>query len=133
MKTGCIVISAVAVDDHGLQSAIVHKKVNVQNNEPDPDPDPEPEKNPDLTCEGTFSWTDIKPEATLNGSFIVKNIGDAGSILNWTITEYPNWGTWYFTPSNADNVTPEDGIVTINVEVIAPDTTKNEFFRRDKD
>ena len=124
-EDGMYVISAVAVDNHGLQSAIVHKKVNVQNNEPDPDP--EPEKNPDLKCEGTLSWTDIKPEATLNGSFIVKNIGDAGSILNWTIAEYPNWGTWYFTPFNADNVKPEDGIVTINVEVIAPDTQKTNF------
>ena len=84
-------------------------------------------KNPDLKCEGAFSWADIKPGATVNGSFIVKNIGDADSILNWTITEHPNWGTWTFTPSNGDNVTPEDGIVTVNVQVIAPDTQKTNF------
>jgi len=87
----------------------------------------EPEKYPDLECEGAFSWIDLKPGATVNGSFIVKNIGDAGSILNWNITEYPSWGTWYFTPSNGDNVTPEDGIVTVDVEVIAPDTQKMNF------
>jgi hypothetical protein len=123
-EDGIYLISAVAINNHGLQSGIAYKKVNVKNNESE---DPEPEKNPDLECEGAFSWTNLKPGAKVNGSFIIKNIGDAGSILNWTVTEYPDWGTWYFMPPNGDNVKPEDGTVTIEVEVIAPDIQETNF------
>ena len=123
-EDGIYLISAVAINSHGLQSGIAYKKVNVKNNESE---EPIPEKNPDLECEGAFSWTNLKPGAIVNGSFIVKNIGDAGSILNWTVTSYPDWGTWYFMPPNGDNVKPEDGIVTIKVEVIAPDLEETNF------
>ena len=123
-EDGIYLISTVAINNHGLQSPVVYKKVNVKNNESE---EPLPEKYPDLECEGAFSWTNLKPGAIVNGSFIVKNIGDAGSLLNWTVKSYPDWGTWYFMPPNGDNVKPEDGIVTINVEVIAPDLEETNF------
>jgi hypothetical protein len=122
-EDGMYLISAVAIDNHGLQSAVVYKKVMVQNNESKP----EPEKNPDLECEGSFSWTNLKPETIINESFIVKNIGDADSSLNWSITSYPIWGTWYFTPSNGDNLKPEDGNIIVNVKVISPDKENKNF------
>ncbi len=123
-EDGSYVISAIAINNHGLQSPVVYKKVNVKNNESE---EPEPEKYPDLECEGSFSWTNLKPGEIVNGSVIVKNIGDADSVLNWTITEYPEWGIWYFTPSNGDNLKPEDGIITIYVEVIAPIIQETNF------
>ena len=121
-EDGIYFISAVAINNHGAQSGIVYRKVNIKNNETE-----EPEKYPDLECEGSFSWIDLKPGAVANGNFIVKNIGDAGSILNWTVTEYPDWGTWYFMPPNGDNLKPEDGIVIVEVEVTAPDIQETNF------
>jgi hypothetical protein len=123
-EDGSYIISAIAINNHGLQSPVVYKKVNVKNNESE---EPEPEKHPDLECKGSFSWTNLKPGETVNGNFIVKNSGDADSILNWTITEYPEWGTWYFTPSNGDNLKPEDGTISIDVEVIAPIIQETNF------
>jgi hypothetical protein len=123
-EDGIYFISAVAINNHGIQSGISYRKVNVKNNESE---EPEPEKIPDLKCEGALSWTDLTPGDIAYGSFIVKNIGDAGSLLNWTVTEYPDWGTWYFIPPNGDNVKPEDGVVTIEVEVTAPDLQETNF------
>jgi|GEM_PF-6369183 len=122
-EDGVYYISAVAINNHGLQSPVVYKKVNVKNN----NTEPEPEKNPDLECKGALIWTNLKPGVIVNGSFIVKNIGDPDSLLNWTVTEYPDWGTWYFIPSNGDNVKPIDGDVTIQVYVTAPDESESTF------
>jgi hypothetical protein len=82
---------------------------------------------PDLDCNGQLSWTDTKPGATVTGSFQVMNIGDQHSLLNWTIASYPDWGTWTFTPSSGANLTPQDGAITVNVTVIAPDIKNQEF------
>ena len=74
----------------------------------------------DLECEGHLKWTDVKPESTVNGSFIVKNVGDLGSLLDWEITEIPDWGyDWTFSPSHGDDLKPEDGPVTVEVSVKA--------------
>jgi len=83
---------------------------------------------PDLDCFGNFSQTDITPGATVNGSFQVKNIGDAGSLLNWTVnTSLIPWGTWTFTPRQGENLTPEDGTITVNLSVIVPDEKNKDF------
>ena len=83
---------------------------------------------PDLDCTGSFSWTDIQPGATVNGSFQVQNIGDSGSLLNWTInTSSISWGTWSFAPASGEHLTPEDGLVTVYVTVIAPDEKNTDF------
>jgi len=83
--------------------------------------------DPDLSCEGSLTWTDIHPKATITGSFTVENIGKAYSNLSWEITEWPEWGTWTFTQQNGENLTPEEGPMTINVSVVAPNKRNTEF------
>jgi hypothetical protein len=82
---------------------------------------------PDLTCEGSLSWADVEPGSTVNGSFVVENIGNATSLLNWEVQTYPTWGNWTITPASGVGLTPEDGPLTINVEVIAPDDPETDF------
>jgi hypothetical protein len=81
---------------------------------------------PDLNGEGSLSWTNIKPGATVYGNFTVENIGDPTSELDWEIVEWPAWGNWTFTPISGMGLTPEDGAVTVLVQVVAPSET-NEF------
>ncbi len=83
--------------------------------------------HPDLECEGSLSWSKVSPRATITGSFTVKNIGDSKSLLNWTIESYPSWGLWTLTPLNGQNLTPEDGPVTVHVEVTAPEDKNSKF------
>jgi len=83
---------------------------------------------PNLDCSGSLSWANIKPGATVIGSFQVQNIGDAGSLLNWTVnTSSITWGTWSFTPASGSDLTPEDGQVTVQVSVVAPNEKNSEF------
>jgi hypothetical protein len=82
---------------------------------------------PDLTCEGSLSWADVEPGSTVTGSFVVENIGNATSLLNWEVQTYPTWGNWTITPASGVGLTPEDGPLTINVEVIAPDDPETDF------
>jgi hypothetical protein len=83
---------------------------------------------PDLACTGSLSWTDITPGQTVNGNVRVENIGAPGSLLNWTINVSSiTWGTWSCTPGDGENLTPEDGQVTVNISIIAPDE-KNSIF-----
>jgi hypothetical protein len=89
---------------------------------------PEPNAS-DLDCSGSLSWANIKPGATVTGSFQVQNIGNSNSSLNWKIynTTSITWGTWSFTPESGENLQPGDGQVTIQVSVIAPDEKNAEF------
>jgi hypothetical protein len=64
----------------------------------------------------------------VNGSFQVENIGDSGSLLNWTVNiSSISWGTWTIAPGSGEHLTPEDGPVTVQVSVIAPDEPKSSF------
>ena len=81
----------------------------------------------DVYCTGGLIWTDISPGDTVTGSFTVENVGEPGSLLNWGIDEYPEWGTWTFTPSGGENLTPEDGTVNVEVSVVAPDKKIRNF------
>ncbi|EMR74663.1 Peptidase C1A, papain C-terminal [Thermoplasmatales archaeon SCGC AB-540-F20] len=81
----------------------------------------------DLNCDGSLSWIDIKPGDTVTDSFIVMNIGDPSSLLDWEITEWPDWGNWTFTPLNGNNLKPGDGAFTVNVEIVAPDEENENF------
>lgn len=76
--------------------------------------------NEDLNCDGDLSWIDVEYGETLEGSFTVENIGDSLSSLDWEIESYPDWGSWSFDPENGVDLTPEEGPVVVNVEVIAP-------------
>ncbi len=92
-----------------------------------PEEPPQP-NTPNLDYSGSFSWINVKPGETVNGTFQVQNIGDEGSLLNWTVnTSSISWGTWSFTPASGENLTPEDGQVTIEVSVIAPNETNSGF------
>ena len=82
---------------------------------------------PDLNCIGSLGWSEVKPGSTVTGSFIVENIGEPSSMLNWAVVEWPSWGTWTFTPSNGSDLTPEDGTVTVQVSVVAPNQQNQEF------
>jgi len=82
---------------------------------------------PDLNCDGELLWTGVEPEKKVTGSFIVENTGDAFSLLDWEITEYPAWGVWTFDPSDGNNLKPEDGSITVEVSVKAPSDKNKEF------
>lgn len=81
----------------------------------------------DLSCSGSLTWTDVHPGALLTGSFTVKNVGSAFSNLSWEVASWPEWGNWTFTPSQGNHLTPEDGPLTINVSVVAPNIKHKEF------
>ena len=80
----------------------------------------------DITCEGNLLWKKVKPEATVNATFQVSNIGENGSLLNWEVSEFPTWGNWTFTPSSGTDLAAGDN-VTITAEVIAPPEKKKTF------
>ena len=82
---------------------------------------------PDLYTIGSLSWTDVKPGSTVTDDFRVKNVGDPGSMLDWEVTEWPDWGAWTFTPSSGEDLTPEDDYITVEVEVVAPDENEENF------
>jgi glutaredoxin len=86
------------------------------------------EPSPDLKCTGTLVWNKVKPGSTVTGSFLVQNIGDPTSELNWRIDDYPSeWGNWTFNPDHEDGLTPEEGETTVTVTVVAPLDKNTEF------
>ena len=82
---------------------------------------------PDLNCNGALSWTDVQPGETVTGEFTVENIGDPLSKLAWKIESTLDWGIWTFTPEEGEDLTPEDGLITIDVQVVAPDDENTNF------
>jgi hypothetical protein len=92
------------------------------------EPQPPVPGTPNLECSGSLSWTNIKPGATVSGSFQVQNLGDNNSFLNWIVNKSSiSWGTWSYTPASGENLTPEEGKITIQVSVVAPNEPKSEF------
>jgi hypothetical protein len=94
---------------------------------PEEPPQPPQNNTPDLQCEGNMNWTNIPPGGTVHGSFQVENIGNPNSTLNWTVDSYPDWGNWSFTPMSGENLTPEEGVLTVQVYVTAPNQEHTEF------
>jgi hypothetical protein len=89
---------------------------------------PETPESPNLDCSGSLSWANVHPGETVTGSFQVKNIGAPGSLLNWAVNVSSiDWGTWSFTPESDENLSPEDGFVTVQVSVVAPDEKNTKF------
>jgi len=82
---------------------------------------------PDLDCNGALNWVDVKSGDVVTGSFTVENIGEPNSELDWEVKSYPDWGTWTFAPLNGEDITPEDGAITVEVSVVAPDKKNKEF------
>ncbi|HEC88021.1 MAG TPA: hypothetical protein ENI52_01750, partial [Thermoplasmata archaeon] len=81
---------------------------------------------PDLKCDGSLSWSEIRPGSTVKGEFFVENDGENLSLLNWEISSYPEWGEWSFTPSNGEWLKKGDKI-TVEVTVIVPDKKNGNF------
>lgn len=82
---------------------------------------------PDLACEGELYWEYLKPGSLVKGSFIVINVGDLNSTLDWEIAECPQWGDWTFNPDEGEDLKPEDGPVSVDVELIVPKDPLAEF------
>jgi len=82
---------------------------------------------PDLKCSGALSWINVVPGSVVTGSFTVQNSGVSGSKLDWAITNYPGFGTWTFSPQNGNDLEPADGLVVVQVSVIAPNQKKQTF------
>jgi hypothetical protein len=80
---------------------------------------------PDLICNGSLTWKNIKRGDIVTGSFNIRNIGDPESNLLWKIKSFPNWGNWTFTPENG-NISAGSKL-SVNVQVIAPNKTNTEF------
>lgn len=83
--------------------------------------------NSDLQSDGVLYWPSVKAGSTVNGSFTIENVGEPGSEINWEVLLWPDWGTWSFEPLSGENLTPENGPITINVSVVVPNQ-KNKHF-----
>ena len=79
------------------------------------------EKIPDLECEGEIINTNAKPGGIVRGSFIVENVGESYSMLDWEIASKPEWGDFLFSPDGGDNLKPEDGKIEVTVTITAPE------------
>jgi len=79
------------------------------------------DEGPDLQCTGYLEFFDIKPNSTLRTSFQVYNNGKPASQLDWEVESYPEWGEWTSNPASGENLKPEDGPFTVEVELIVPE------------
>ena len=84
-------------------------------------------KMPDLDCDGSISWVNVKPGEIVKENFYISNIGESFSKLNWEITEWPSWGDWTFNPKTGNDLIPESGSNIIEASVIAPEEKQKEF------
>jgi len=90
---------------------------------------------PDLECEGAIDLGIVKPGSTVSGSFILRNIGDPNSLLNWKIEDWPSWGygtSWTFNPEFGEDLLPEEGNITVQVSCVVPDKNNRDFSGRIK-
>jgi FG-GAP-like repeat/FG-GAP repeat len=85
-----------------------------------------PYRGSDLECNGSLSWGDITPGATVLGSFTLSNDGDFGTLLDWEVLSYPEWGTWMFSPASGFNL-PAGDSVTVQVTVVVPNEENTQF------
>ena len=85
-----------------------------------------PPDEPDLVCSGNLNWVEVKPGTTVTGSLQIGNIGDPGSLLDWEIIDWPEWGTWSFSPDNGYDLLAGE-TVDITVEIVAPNEQETEF------
>ena len=83
---------------------------------------------PELACEGKLYWDNVKPSETVTGSFTIENIGEPNSVLDWELIEQPeDWGeNWTIVP-DIGRLKPEDGSVTVEVTVDAPNEPNKKF------
>jgi hypothetical protein len=87
---------------------------------------------PITCCNGELRWTSVTPGETVTGNFTIENCGGPTTELSWEVETPTNWGTWNFYPDSGTGLTPEDGSVAIEVEVIVPDDINKEFTEKIK-
>ena len=83
--------------------------------------------DPDLNCFGELIWNDVIPGSIVKNIFYVENIGGPISELDWEITEWPDWGVWYFLPPDGDDLKPNDGSVHVYIFVEVPDMSYQDY------
>ena len=83
--------------------------------------------NGDLACTGSLQFTDKTPGTTVQGQFLVYNIGPEGSLLNWNVKSNPRWGNWTFTPASGSNLSPKDAPTIVEVTLIVPQKEQDEL------
>jgi hypothetical protein len=77
---------------------------------------------PDLDTDGgPFSWSNVDPGDTRTDTLYVENIGDSKSMLNWKVSNKPDWVT--ISPESGNNLKPEDGDIDLTVTATAPSET----------
>jgi hypothetical protein len=81
----------------------------------------------DLSCHTVFGWPDQVPGGTITDEFTIRNIGDENSLLNWEVQSCPEWGNWTFDPSSGVDLEPEDGPLSVTVNVDVPDEQNTDF------
>ncbi len=81
----------------------------------------------DLRSVSSLSWSNVKPGSVNQGSFHIENVGAEGSLLDWYIIEWPDWGNWTFNPDHGEDLAPADGLQTVTVVVTAPDQKETSF------
>jgi len=90
----------------------------------------------DLDASADLNWNMIKPGATVTGDLYIENVGKSDPFgqnkLGWEITEWPEWGTWTFSPKSGSGLKPEDGPLTVHVSVVAPSRQEYKFTGRIK-
>jgi hypothetical protein len=83
---------------------------------------------PNLDATGSLSWVGVPRDSTVTGEIQVKNVGIAGSKLNWSIISYPAWGNWTFTPPSGTGLTPANSPFNVSVSIVAPHIKKKQTF-----
>lgn len=91
------------------------------------DIDPVSQKDEGLKGQGVLNWDNLPAGSTTSSSFIIWNDGDFGSSIDWEILSWPEWGVWTFEPNYGENLKPEDGELTIDVTVTAPDEKDKKY------
>jgi hypothetical protein len=83
---------------------------------------------PDLDCQGSLSWTGVKPgDSPITGSFNVLNIGQAGSLLDWKIVNWPAWmGSTPFSAEFGYDL-PTATPYTVQVSFTAPNQANTQY------
>jgi hypothetical protein len=81
---------------------------------------------PAICCEGSLIWTDVKAGATVTGEFEVCNCGEEGSLLDFEVVSWPEWGNWTIDPLTGTGIMAGD-CVTVTVTVVAPPEKKKTF------
>jgi len=82
---------------------------------------------PNLHCDGTLFWNDIKAGTTVYSSITIKNMGTPGSKLDWEVESYPEWGTWDFYPSSGEDL-EYNNPVTVTVTLTSPNQQKYSYY-----